>query len=64
MTKYNFGDIIIIDFPQSGLIQRKRRPALILLDIGDIDIVLAPITTKERLGPGDYKSGIGNQADY
>jgi len=55
MTKYNFGDIVIIDFPQSGSIQRKRRPALIVLDIGDDDVVLAPITTRERLGSGDYK---------
>lgn len=55
MTKYNFGDIVLIDFPQSGSIQRKRRPALIILDIGDADIVLAPITTRERVGPGDYK---------
>ena len=37
MTKYNFGEIVIIDFPLSGLIQRKRRPALIILDIGDRD---------------------------
>ncbi|HEX9972842.1 MAG TPA: type II toxin-antitoxin system PemK/MazF family toxin [bacterium] len=55
MTKYNFGEIVIIDFPQSGLIQRKRCPTLIILDIGDFDVILAPITTRERLGPGDYK---------
>ncbi len=55
MTKYNFSDIVIIDFPQSSMIQKKRRPALIILDIGDVDVVLAPITTRERVGPGDYK---------
>jgi mRNA-degrading endonuclease toxin of MazEF toxin-antitoxin module len=55
MTHYEFGDVVLVDFPQSGISQRKRRPALIILDIGDADVVLAPITTKERAGPGDYK---------
>ena len=55
MTNYEFGEIVLVDFPQSGSVQRKRRPALIVLDIGNADIVLAPITTKERSGQGDYR---------
>ena len=55
MTNYEFGEVVLVDFPQSGWVQRKKRPALIVLDIGDADIVLAPITTRERLGHGDYK---------
>ncbi len=55
MTSYKFGEIVLIDFPQSGTVQRKKRPALIVLDIGDADIILAPITTKERSDQGDYK---------
>ncbi len=55
MINYKFGEIVLVDFPLSGTNQRKRRPALVILDIGDRDIVLAPITTKERSGPGDYK---------
>jgi len=55
MTNYEVGDVVLVDFPQSGTDQRKRRPALVVLDIGDADIVLAPITTRERLGRGDYK---------
>jgi len=54
MTTYKFGDVIIIDFPMSGSFVKKRRPALVVLDIGDSDLVLAPITTKKRDGPGDY----------
>lgn len=54
MTNYKFGDIVLIDFIQSNG-ERKRRPALVILDIDDLDIVLAPITTKERNGDGDYK---------
>ncbi len=55
MTSYEFGDIVLIAFPQSGTSQRKRRPALVVLDIGDADVVLAPITTRERSGRGDYR---------
>lgn len=55
MTNYEFGEIVLIDFPQTDLQQRKKRPALVILDIGDYDLVLAPITTKKRTSPGDYK---------
>ena len=53
MMNYEFGDVVLVAFPQSGTPVRKRRPALVVLDIGDADIVLAPITTRERAGPGD-----------
>jgi mRNA interferase MazF len=55
MTVYEFGDIVLVDFPQSGSEQPKRRPALVVLDIADADVLLAPITTRERTGPGDVK---------
>lgn len=55
MTNYKFGDIVLINFPQSDSIHRKKRPALVVLDIGNSDVVLAPITTNERMGQGDYK---------
>ncbi|MDI6781029.1 MAG: type II toxin-antitoxin system PemK/MazF family toxin [bacterium] len=55
MTNYKFGEVILVDFLQSGNGYRKKRPALIILDTGDADIILAPITTKERSGRGDYK---------
>ncbi len=34
MTSYKFGDIVLVEFPQSTREQPKRRPALVILDIG------------------------------
>ena len=53
MTDYEFGDIVLVNFPHSGAQTVKRRPALVVLDIGDADLVLAPITTRERADAGD-----------
>ena len=55
MTTYEVGDIVLVDFPESDSEARKRRPALVVLEIGDADVVLAPITTRERSGPGDVR---------
>jgi hypothetical protein len=49
MTNYEFGEIVLVDFPQSGRVQRKKRPALVVLDVGDADAVLAPITYKRMV---------------
>ena len=54
MTRYKFGEIVLVLFLQSNG-ERKKRPALVVLETGDSDLVLAPITTKERKGKGDYK---------
>lgn len=55
MINYDFGDIVLVDFPFSGTRQRKKRPALVILDVEDRDVVLAPITSAKRSGVGDYK---------
>jgi mRNA interferase MazF len=54
MTTYEFGEVVLVNFPQLGTTTRKKRPALVVLDIGDADVVLAPITTRRRAGRGDY----------
>ena len=54
MTKYKFGDVVLAVFNQTDG-NRKQRPALVVLDTGDDDIILAPITTTERKNKGDYK---------
>lgn len=54
MTKYKFGDVVFATFYQTDG-NKKQRPALVVLDTGDDDIVLVPITTTERKSKGDYK---------
>lgn len=44
--KYNFGDIVIIVFPFTEPGKTKKRPAMIILDAGDDDIVAARITAQ------------------
>jgi mRNA interferase MazF len=53
MTSYDFGDVVLVYFPQSGTASRKQRPGIVVLDIGDADIVIAPVTSKARLQAGD-----------
>src|SRR3989337_938733 len=53
MTNYEFGDVVLVHFPQSGTAARKQRPGIVVLDIGDADLVIAPVTSKPRFQAGD-----------
>lgn len=44
MKRYREGDVVLIAFPFSGG-DSKRRPALILADTGDDDVLVARITS-------------------
>jgi mRNA interferase MazF len=55
MTVYSFGDIILIGFPHTDMQGISKRPALVLYDGGDDDIVVARITTQEYRTETDYK---------
>ncbi|HGJ65318.1 TPA: type II toxin-antitoxin system PemK/MazF family toxin [bacterium] len=46
MKSYNFGDIVLLLFPFADTSESKKRPALILLDSGDDDILVARITSQ------------------
>ena len=51
---YSFGDVISVKFPQSGRQDTKRRPAVVVLDIGDADVVVVPVTSVPRSLAGDH----------
>jgi mRNA interferase MazF len=55
MTAYSFGDIILIGFPHTDMQGISKRPALVLYDGGDDDIVVARITTQEYSTATDHK---------
>lgn len=44
--KYKKGDIIIIEFPFSNIIDSKIRPCLVLANLDGEDILVAKITSK------------------
>ncbi|MEK7989761.1 MAG: hypothetical protein VSS52_002045 [Thiotrichaceae bacterium] len=51
MMIYSFGEIVLISFPY--LDTTKQRPALVILDTGDDDFILAPIASQKRIVQGD-----------
>ena len=53
MTVCQPGDVVLVAFPFSGGSSVKARPALVLLDTGDSDVVVARITTQLRPTPCD-----------
>lgn len=55
MTSYKPGDIVLVGFPHSDLQNVSKRPALVLYDSGDQDILVARITTQEYSTDADYK---------
>ena len=57
MTNFEFGDVVLVHFPQSGTAARKQRPGIVILDIGDSDLVIVPVTSKPRNQPGDVSLG-------
>ncbi len=55
MTTYRFGDIVLIGFPHTNLQGIAKRPAIVLFDSGDQDVLVARVTTQEYCAEGDYK---------
>src|SRR5438046_1767053 len=48
MATHSFGEIITVDFPYSNYRSGKKRPAMILAQDGEGDIVIARITSKPK----------------
>lgn len=55
MTTYRLGDIVLVGFPHTDLRGVSKRPAIVLYDSGDQDVLVARITTQEYETEGDYK---------
>ena len=59
MTLYKPGDVVLVKFPFTSGAGSKLRPALVILDTGDDDLVVARITTHTSLTPLTWLSLTG-----
>lgn len=64
MERFIKGDIVVIPFPFSDLSRNKKRPAFVIKDLPDNDILLCQITSKPNkdifsipLLRSDFKEG-------
>jgi mRNA interferase MazF len=55
MTTYRPGDVVLLLFPFTSAEGAKKRPALVLLDTGDDDVVVARITSQITRGDFDVE---------
>jgi len=46
MERFVKGDIVVVPFPFSDLSQSKKRPALVIANIEDNDLILSQITSQ------------------
>jgi mRNA interferase MazF len=53
MTNYQAGELLLVDFPLTTTGTGKPRPALVVLDSGDADVLLARVTTQSHNSPFD-----------
>lgn len=55
MENYHPGEIVLLTFPFTDAEGAKRRPALVLLDAGDQDIVVARVTSQATQAAFDVR---------
>jgi mRNA interferase MazF len=46
MPNYSPAEVILLTFPYTDTASAKQRPALVLLDVGDDDVLVARITSR------------------
>ena len=62
-TNYLPGDLVLVDFPFTTSGPGKPRPALVVLDAGDADLVLARVTTQPKNTPLRNRVGLKGVAN-
>ncbi|MFQ5866130.1 MAG: type II toxin-antitoxin system PemK/MazF family toxin, partial [bacterium] len=55
MMNYELGEVVLLTFPQTDLRATSKRPALVLFDGGDVDLVVSRITSQPQIGKTEYK---------
>jgi len=63
MDKLNFGDIVLLKFPFTDGTTYKRRPALIINDFNDGDVIVCRIQAKSTIRKTTYILMIGKNQD-
>lgn len=53
MTTHRPGTVVLLDFPNTDGAQDKPRPAVVILDAGDADVMVARITSQSKTSPYD-----------
>ncbi|WP_045213396.1 type II toxin-antitoxin system PemK/MazF family toxin [Desulfonatronovibrio magnus] len=54
MMDYSFGDVVLVSFPHTDYARVSKRPALVIYDGEDQDILLARITSQIYSSEADY----------
>jgi len=62
MITYQPGELLLVDFPLTTSGPGKPRPALVVLDTGDADVVLARVTTQPHCSAFDVPIAAWQQA--
>lgn len=64
MERFVKGDIVVVPFPFSDLTKAKRRPAIVIADLEDNDVILCQITSQSIrdnyavfISESDYEQG-------
>ena len=48
MAEYQFGDVVTLDFPYSNFRSGKKRPAMVIAQDAEGDLIVARITSKPK----------------
>lgn len=55
MAKFKLGDVVLLNFPYTDGVSQKKRPALVVADTQDGDVVLCRITSQQKMTSYDIE---------